>query len=166
MTCSARPCLITQLCRLCALAVASDLTYPLSQLPITNPTNLLQSLTKTPGQAPYTGQATWFARFHPEKIQSAIDRYANEIVRVVSVLDKHLADTSREYLVGDKCTYADLSFVTWAGIGRGLLKQIGRDSEYERFPHYEAWMGRLEGREVVKGIAESVAEGRRAHGLP
>lgn len=47
-----------------------------------------------------------------------------------------------------------------------MLKQIGRESEYDRFPNYEAWMGRLTGREVVKGVAEAVAEGRKAHGLP
>ncbi|KAI0174447.1 thioredoxin-like protein [Pestalotiopsis sp. NC0098] len=32
------------------------------------------------GQGPYYGQAIWFARFHPEKLPSAIDRYVNEVI--------------------------------------------------------------------------------------
>jgi len=34
-----------------------------------------------------------------------------EIKRVTMVLNNALE--GKEYLVGDKCTYADLSFVTW-----------------------------------------------------
>ena len=41
---------------------------------------------------------------------SARDRYNAGIHRVIRVLDIHLKD--RSWLVGDKCTYADLSFFT------------------------------------------------------
>ncbi|KAH8156115.1 hypothetical protein CIB48_g12131, partial [Xylaria polymorpha] len=37
---------------------------------------------QTTGQGPYYGQAVWFTRYHPEKLQSAIDRYVKEIYRV------------------------------------------------------------------------------------
>jgi glutathione S-transferase len=40
------------------------------------------------GQGPYYGQAYWFKNSHPEKLQSAIDRYVKEIHRVSKVLDK------------------------------------------------------------------------------
>jgi glutathione S-transferase len=52
------------------------------------------------GQGPYYGQSTWFHHLHPEKIDSAIARYDEQIVRVASVLDRALQ--GRDYLVGDK----------------------------------------------------------------
>ena len=52
---------------------------------------------------------SWFARYHPEKIPSAIERYQKETQRVLTVLDGVLA--TREWLVGGKCTVADLSFI-------------------------------------------------------
>ncbi|KAF3395704.1 Glutathione S-transferase 2 [Penicillium rolfsii] len=39
------------------------------------------------GQGPYYGQAVWFKRYHPERVQSAVDRYIKEIRRVSKVLD-------------------------------------------------------------------------------
>ena len=44
--------------------------------------------------------------FHPEKLESARLRYANEVKRVLGVLDRALE--GRESLVGDKITVADL----------------------------------------------------------
>jgi glutathione S-transferase len=61
------------------------------------------------GQGPYYGQAVWFAKFHSEKIQSAQDRYVNEIKRVLSVLESVLS--KQEWLVGNKVTIADLAFI-------------------------------------------------------
>ena len=56
------------------------------------------------GQGPYFGQATWFARFHPEKLQSATDRYVNEIFRVIGVLElqlqRQLDSSGSGWLVG------------------------------------------------------------------
>lgn len=60
------------------------------------------------GQGPYFGQLGWFAFFHQEKIPSAIERYKNEVKRVLSVLDGVLSKQS--WLVGGKPTIADLSF--------------------------------------------------------
>jgi glutathione S-transferase len=63
---------------------------------------------------PYFGQRAWFIFYHPEKnLTSCLDRYGNEIKRVLGVIDAHLKKTGTEYLVGDKCTYADLAFVPW-----------------------------------------------------
>ncbi|KAH6971546.1 thioredoxin-like protein [Ilyonectria sp. MPI-CAGE-AT-0026] len=62
------------------------------------------------GQGPYFGQAVWFHRC-PDDIPFAKQRYIEQTVRVFEVLDNILKD--KEYLVGNKCTYADLSFVPW-----------------------------------------------------
>ncbi|KAM0692553.1 hypothetical protein Q7P36_007107 [Cladosporium allicinum] len=96
------------------------------------------------GQGPYYGQATWFARFHSEKIPSAIERYTNEIERVISVLDLGLEKTGTGWLVGEKCTFADLSFVTWNLVGEGLLKELGKLQDLDvKYPNYAAWMDAL-----------------------
>ena len=116
------------------------------------------------GQGPYFGQATWFARFHLEKIQSATDRYVNEIDRVTGVLD--VALEGKDWLVGEKCTYADLSFVTWAEVGKGLLAQLGKLEILNKYPNYQRWMAVMNEREVVKKVHERVVAGRKTAGLP
>ncbi|KAM0226902.1 hypothetical protein ACHAPO_011996 [Fusarium lateritium] len=98
------------------------------------------------GQAPYYGQASWFSRFHPEKLQSAIDRYVGEIHRVNGVLEKVLS--SREWLVGDKCTYADLSFLAW----QRWAPRYGGEDIYEKFPKVAAWVKRMEVRSTVQKV--------------
>jgi glutathione S-transferase len=77
--------------------------------------------------SPYFGQSAWFQRAHPEKIQSAIDRYNNEIRRVFGVLDGVLAQ--RDYLVGNQATIADLAFVPWNPAGVSFL---GPDFDFEK----------------------------------
>jgi len=120
-----------------------------------------------PGQGPYFGQATWFARFHPEKIPSATERYVNEILRVIGVLDTALGKNGTGWLVGDKCTYADLSFVTWASVGEGLLGELHKIEGFgERFPGYTQWLKTMEQRESVSKIRDRMARGRAEHGLP
>lgn len=61
------------------------------------------------GQGPYYGQLGWFTFFHHEKIPSAEERYKNEIRRVLSVLESVLS--KQAWLVGNKATIADLSFI-------------------------------------------------------
>lgn len=103
------------------------------------------------GQGPYFGQAIWFTRYHSEKLPSAITRYRNEIKRVTMVLDKVLAD--REYLVGGKCTYADLAFIPWF---KSVPIAFG-DEEVDlakEYPNFGAWMERLSARPAVQKAAE------------
>jgi glutathione S-transferase len=52
------------------------------------------------GQGPYYGQASWFTRFHPEKLPSAINRYKDQVKRVLYVLNNALK--GKTWLVGDK----------------------------------------------------------------
>jgi len=105
------------------------------------------------GQGPYYGQLAWFSVFHSEKIPSAIERYRNEAKRVMGVIDGVVKE--QEYLVGDKCTYADLAFITWAGVAAAVANPpIDISSE---FPHYAAWMERLTSRPAVKKVLEEKA---------
>ncbi|KAL8756412.1 MAG: hypothetical protein Q9184_004503 [Pyrenodesmia sp. 2 TL-2023] len=111
---------------------------------------------QTSGQGPYYGQAAWFANFHPEKLPSAIERYRNEIRRVTKVLDSILK--GKEYLVGDKCSYADLAFVPWATLVPGLLGAADEEELASETPEYSAWVGRLMARPAVKKVLEEKAE--------
>ena len=90
-----------------------------------------------------------FKRFHPEQIPSAIDRYINEIDRVTMVLNNCLE--GKEYLVGGKCSFADLSFVVWYhvvfAIGGDTLPNLK-----EKYPNWAAWLARLESRASVQGL--------------
>ncbi|KAI9694053.1 MAG: glutathione S- transferase, nitrogen catabolite repression regulator [Bathelium mastoideum] len=115
------------------------------------------------GQGPYFGQATWFQRFHPEKLPSAIDRYVKEIERVVGVLDKAVSITG--WLVGDRYTFADLSFVTWAVVAEGLFGELGRPDDLKNFINYDKWLNNMKKREAIRKNLELMAEGRAAHGL-
>ena len=92
------------------------------------------------GQGPYFGQAGWFNVLHPEKIQSAIDRYNNEVKRVLSVLETVLE--GKEWLVGDKLTYADLSFTTWNDRIDSLIMCAPED-KFKGFPNVQAWHERM-----------------------
>lgn len=97
-------------------------------------------------QGPYYGQASWFARFAPEKIPLAIQRYGDEIRRVTFVLDNVLKN--REWLVGDKCTYADLVFMPWQRWATRYA--TNPETLDEEFPYAAAWFKRLSDRPSVK----------------
>ncbi|MCJ1474470.1 hypothetical protein MMC13_003128 [Lambiella insularis] len=110
------------------------------------------------GQGPYFGQAAWFVNFHPEKIQSAKDRYINEIKRVTKVLDAALE--GKEYLVDGRCSYADLSFLTWFGVAQSpsIDPSGGLAKELDGNANWKAWMDRLMARPAVKKAFEDKAK--------
>jgi glutathione S-transferase len=88
-----------------------------------------------------------FNTLHAEKLPSAIERYANEIKRVLGVLERCLA--GRQWLVGDKCTFADLSFVTWNEVVKNSRGKLLGD-----FPNVEAWHDRMVTRDSFKKCME------------
>ena len=107
------------------------------------------------GQGPYFGQKAWFSNYHAEKVPSAEERYANEIRRVLGVIDAHLKKTGNEYLVGNKCTYADLAWVTWDSVLGWLVPDLDTAKE---FPRFHAWNERVTSRPAVKKVLEAKAK--------
>jgi glutathione S-transferase len=61
------------------------------------------------------GQANHFIRYSltAEPITYAIDRYKNETRRLYRTVDTSLAQSGYDYLVGDKCTIADIALWCW-----------------------------------------------------
>jgi glutathione S-transferase len=55
------------------------------------------------------GQANHFSRYAPEHIEYGVKRYVNETRRLYGVLNRQLEKSTSGYLVGDKCTIADIA---------------------------------------------------------
>ncbi len=96
------------------------------------------------GVGPMQGQANHFTRYAPEKIEYGINRYRNETRRLYGVLEKHLSEGSKDYLVGNKCTIADIAHWGWvAGAGWAGV-------DIEKFPALKAWEERMAAREATE----------------
>jgi len=96
------------------------------------------------GVGPMQGQANHFFRYAPEKIPYGINRYQNETRRLYGILDKHLKDSKSEYLVGNKCSIADIAH--WGWIAAGGWAGI----DIEEFPTLKAWEERMWARPAVQ----------------
>ncbi|KAI1354475.1 glutathione S-transferase [Xylaria sp. FL0043] len=92
---------------------------------------------------------------HAEKLPSAIERFKNEVKRVIGVIDGHLAKQGTDFLVGDKPTYADLMFIPYfKSVGMGPLTVMAKDVDTAEWVHYTAWMKRLHERPAVAKVAK------------
>lgn len=120
---------------------------------------------QTTGQGPYYGQAYWFMNYHAEKIPSAIERYVNEAKRVSGVLENWLAKQKETYkenigdgpwLVGNKFSYADVSFIPWQRAAHNKFVEHGFSPE--DFPHLSEWLERMSAKKEVKPVLESSDE--------
>ena len=124
----------------------------------------LIDLASTPiGVAPFshrrlTQPETRFNLFHPEKIPSVQKRYNDEIKRVVGVLDGHLAKSTSGWLVGEKCTFADLAFFMWNAQIEPMMSPFPGEWDISAFPHFKKWQEALEARPAVKKVVDAKAE--------
>jgi len=98
------------------------------------------------GVGPMQGQANHFTRYAPEKIEYGVTRYQNETRRLYGVLDKHLSSSNTDYLVGNKCTIADIAHYGWVASAGWAGVDINE------FPNLKAWEERMSRRPgVAKG---------------
>ncbi len=96
------------------------------------------------GVGPMMGQANVFHRYFPEKIQPAIDRYQNEVKRLFTVLDKHLAE--HEFLAGD-FSIADIA--NWCWVRTAFWSGV----ETDEFEQLQRWAATIEQRPACqKGV--------------
>ncbi|KAF2101363.1 glutathione S-transferase [Rhizodiscina lignyota] len=96
------------------------------------------------GVGPMQGQSNHFTRYAPEHIPYGVNRYQNETRRLYRVLDEHLAEGNKEYLVGNKCTIADIAH--WGWVASAGWAGINIDE----FPHLKAWEDRMLARPGVE----------------
>ena len=114
------------------------------------------------GQGPYFGQAGWFTVLHEEKLPSAISRYQREVRRIHGVLDHWLQN--RQWLVGDKMTYADLAFSTWNDRSDAVLECAAED-KFKGFPNVQDWHERMTSRMSWKKAMDARARLMDEQGL-
>lgn len=109
---------------------------------------------QTSGQGPYFGQVTWFKQLHHEQLPSAIERYVKEMNRVTAVLEGYLAKqklasgSDEAWLVGNKISFADLSFVPWYTVMDFFLPSDQYD--VNNYPHVKQWLGNMDSRKPVQ----------------
>ncbi|KAL6241495.1 Glutathione S-transferase 2 [Rhinocladiella similis] len=110
------------------------------------------------------GQANHFHRYAPEKIQCGTNRYETETKRLYGVLERHLKDSGKAYLVGDHVTIAGLSTFSWVVYAKWVGVEIAE------YPTLQAWLERINampgverGKEIPKAlnVAEMTAEQRK-----
>lgn len=96
------------------------------------------------GVGPMQGQSNHFSRYAPETIPYGINRYVNETRRLYGVLDKHLQKSTSGYLVGEKCTIADIAH--WPWVYGSFLAGV----DIDEFPSLKAWTERMLARPGVE----------------
>ena len=95
------------------------------------------------GLGPMIGQRHHFERYAEEKIPYAIDRYERESLRLVGVLDRHLAD--RAFVAGDAYTIADMASYPW-------IESHAAQEGLEGFPNVQRWHDAIQARPATKRV--------------
>ncbi|KAK9448929.1 glutathione S-transferase [Limtongia smithiae] len=115
---------------------------------------------QTTGQGPYFGQVVWFIRAHEEKLPSAVGRYVKEVIRVTTVLESILAkekeiypDTDGPWLVGNKYSYADLSFLPWYSVMKAVLTP--EQFDVTSSPLVSEWLTKITERPAIKSVLQA-----------
>lgn len=90
--------------------------------------------------------------------ETAKVRFGSEVKRIAGVLNTVFSD--KEWLVGDKCTYADLAFVMWNSQVPFFMQS--RTGEYawrpEEFPHFSRWQNAMLARPAVAKVVSLLNE--------
>ena len=97
------------------------------------------------GLGPMAGQAAHFRNYKKDKIDYAVKRYTDEVIRLYGVMNGRLAD--RDFLAGD---YSIADMASWPWI-RGY-KAYGID--LTEFEHLRAWFKRVGVRPAVRRAAD------------
>ncbi len=105
------------------------------------------------GVGPMFGQHGHFHHYAPEKIPYAMDRYANEIRRLLGVLNKRLAQT--EYLAGNDYSIADIATWPW------LRFPERRGIDYADYPAVQRWYDAIGARPAVQRGIEVLSSNQR-----
>ena len=103
------------------------------------------------GLGPMVGQAAHF-NYQREKIPYAIQRYTNELNRLLLVLERRLGEA--EYLAGDEFSIADIAI--WPGRSTGSVMNVDLQADY---PNTCRWFnqialrpGVIRGRDAEKAV--------------
>ena len=93
------------------------------------------------GLGPMAGQAHYFLRYSPQKIEFAMQRFQQEVARLYEVLDKQLA--RGEYIAGD---YSIADIAAWPWVARWEWQGQNLDD----FPAVKRWFETVGARPAVQ----------------
>jgi GST-like protein len=100
------------------------------------------------GLGPMAGQNHHFARYAPEKIPYAIERYVKETNRLYGVLNRRLAD--RAFIAGDY-SIADIACYPW------VVPYEAQGQRLEEFPYLRRWFQTIRDRPATVRAYEKAA---------
>ena len=90
---------------------------------------------------PMFGQAAHFIYYAKDKHPYAIERYSNELVRLMRVMDNHL--TNHKWFAGDNYTIADMAILPWVA---GAVDSPAMPAR----KHLSEWVKRMKARPAVE----------------
>jgi GSH-dependent disulfide-bond oxidoreductase len=101
------------------------------------------------GLGPMAGQNHHFARYAPEKIPYAVERYVKETNRLYGVLNKRLAD--REFIAGPY-SIADMAAYPW------IVPHEAQGQNLDDFVHLKRWFDAIKSRPATVRAYERGAQ--------
>lgn len=102
---------------------------------------------------PMFGQAGHFKNYAPEPIPYAIERYTNEVKRLLGVMDKRLQEVP--YLGGDY-SIADIATFPWVNAATSPYLELNM----ETYPQVQRWLTTIDARPAVQKGLTVLAEYR------
>jgi len=100
------------------------------------------------GLGPMAGQNHHFARYAPEPIPYAMERYVKETNRLYGVLNKRLSD--RAFITGEY-SIADIAAYPW------IVPYEAQGQKLEDFPHLKRWFQAIHDRPATVRAYEKAA---------
>lgn len=98
---------------------------------------------------PMFGQFAHFFYYAKDKHPYAIERYMNEVIRQLAVMDRHLA--KHTYFAGDEYSIADMAIIPW-------LESSLKNPAMPARPHLEAWADKVLARPAVRKGLDAMRE--------
>lgn len=103
------------------------------------------------GVGPMFGQANHFRRYAPEKIPYGIDRYTNEVRRLLKVLEGRLSSTP--WFAAGEYTIADMATYPW------VVNSDIREETPAQWPAVADWVARIASRPATPVAWKILADG-------
>jgi GSH-dependent disulfide-bond oxidoreductase len=95
------------------------------------------------GLGPMLGQLGYFTRFAKEKVPHAIERYRNESLRILGVVDRQLG--RQDYLASTGYSIADIATYPWLAAMRGYNPEL-----FSGLRNVPQWLHRVGSRPAVE----------------
>ena len=103
------------------------------------------------GIGPMLGQLNYFAMRAPERLPLAIDRFRDEALRLLAVMETRLAAVP--YLGGGDYSIADMATYTWVSAALGVVRRAAGEA-MPALPSVDRWIAELAARPAVqRGMA-------------